>query len=384
VLAIVLVSAPARAEKDEPRDDTTADQLVLVNATAKLGDVGQIARLRRVLSSRGLLFKLPENLEAALDGRNVLVADIDAIKEAFFNTDYATALKIIESDEKRVLGGAAGGDPVPALAELSQWRGLIAAGLGDQDEAVRQFRAAYRLNPAWAPDKKLASPRVRALVKQAHKDPSDTGVLRVDADPSEAMISIDGGEIREARGKITLPVGVHLVMVTAAKRKPYAELVEIATDAPYKLTIALDKESTLDRAARLVDETVAAPPGKARLKRAGALSRLTGATRLLVIEDGGDDHVTLRMYDVELKKVSKPLELLGDASSAAIARKVKAALEPDNLIDVSAVLVTTSSPPAESHWYQKWYVWAGVAAIAGGGFASYEYMTREPTSVRGF
>ncbi|MDB4959892.1 MAG: hypothetical protein JWO36_7461 [Myxococcales bacterium] len=372
-----LATSMARADA-EAQDD----QVVVVNAAAKLGDVGQISRVSRVLESRGMLFKLPKSLAATLDGRNVLVADVDAIKDAFANTDYATALKMIEADEQRILGGIAGGDPVPALAELCQWRGLIAAGLDNKEEAIRQFRAAYRFNPAWSPDRKLASPTVSKLVRQARREPIETGMLHVDADPETAMISVDGGERTTATSQTKLTVGIHLVMITAPDRKPYTELVDIRAKDPYKIAITLDKESTLDRAARLVDESAAAPPGKARLKRTRALAKLTGVKRFLFVEGGDDDHVTLRLYDVELKKVSKALDLEGSATSAAIARKVTAALDPDNLIDVTAVIVSADAAPAPKRWYEHWYVWAGVAALAGGSYFTYQYSTRAPTMVR--
>jgi hypothetical protein len=281
-----------------------------------------------------------------------------------------------------VLGEAVSGDPIPALAELSQWRGIIAAALNEQDEAVRWFRAAHRFNPAWQIDKKLASPRVRQMVKKSKREPDETGIVRVDADPDDAKVSIDGGEARPNTDKLELPIGVHLVTVTAPDRKPYAELVDVQQDEPYKIQISLDKESTLDRAARLVDETVSAPTGKARLKHAKALARLTGAKRMLFIEDGNDDHVTVRLYDIELKKVSRPLELDGSASSAAIARKVKAALDPDNLIDANTLVFTTRGAPEQPHWYSHWYVWAGAALVVGAAAGGYEYMTREPTQVR--
>ena len=386
-IAVVLASVAGRARADHnvaEAEEPTDDQVVVVNAAAKVGDIGQIARLHRVLDARHLLVKLPEQLEATLDGRNALIADLDSIKDAYAMSDYATALKIIDSDETRILDQAVSSDPIPSLAELSQWRGIIAAALNQEDEAVRGFRAAHRFNPAWSIDKKLASPRVRSMVKKSRREPDETGVLRVEADSDDATMSIDGGEARSTHGKVELTVGVHLVVVSADKRKSYAELVDISEGELFKFAIALDKESNLDRAARLVDESTAAPPGKARLKRARALSRLTGVKRMLFVEGSNDDHVTVRLYDVQLKKVSKPLDLDGAASSSMIARKVAAALDPENLIDADTVIVATDVRPEPMHWYQHWYVWAGAAAILGGGFASFEYMTREPTSVRGF
>lgn len=379
---VMLAGGTARAELDGDGEN----QLVVVNTAPRLGSIGQIARLRRVLDSRKLLLKLPENLEATLDGRNTLIADIDAIKEAYASSDYATALAIIEEDEKRILGDAISRDPIPALAELSQWRGIIAAGLNDQDEAMRWFRAAYRFNPAWTMDKKLTSPRVRSIIKRAQREVKETGTLRISTDPEGATVSIDGGPERPANDKFTLPIGTHLVLIKADKRKPYAELVEIEDSKAFRIDLTLDEESTLDKAARLVDATAAAPAGKSRLKRAKALAKLTGTSRILFVEEGDDEHVTVRLYDVDSKKVSRALELAGSASSAQIARKVIAALEPENLVDVNTVIVTNrvyeQSKPTP--WYARWYVWAAVGVVAVGSYATYDYMSREPTAVRGF
>ncbi len=377
-VAVVVIALASVAHAD---DDP--EQVVVVNAAAKLGDMGQIARLKRMLLSRGLLYKLPDKLEAQLDGRNVLIDDLDQIKDAYANGDYQSARKTIDADEKRILEQAANGDPVPALATLAQWRGLIAAVTGEQEEAVRQFRCAYRLNPAWAPDKRLVSPRVRSLIKRAHVEPSETGSLRIEIDPDDAKIAIDGGEARPAHGRLEMAIGLHLVQITAPDRAAYAELIDITAERPAHIEIALDKESTIDRAARLLDQTAAAPAGKPRLKSARGIARLTSWPRMLVIEDGGDNHITVRLYDVDAKKVSSQFELDGDAPSSDIAQKIKAALDPDNLVDVSQVAIATRVEP--KRWYDHWYVWAGAAAIvvgAAGGYEYYSYATRPATSLR--
>jgi hypothetical protein len=209
---------------------------------------------------------------------------------------------------------------------------------------------------------------VRSLVKKARREVEKTGALRVDADPDGAMISVDGREAIPASGKLDLPVGKHLVVITATDRKAYAELVDIVPSKTERLTIQLQQESKSDRAARLVDETVAAPPGKARL----------------IVEEGSDDKVVVRLYDAQLKKVSKPIELEGGASSAAIARKIKAALDPDTMIDADAIAVAKAARGGQ-RWYERWYVWVAVGAVvAAGGFAGYELASRGPSSVRGF
>jgi hypothetical protein len=386
-LALLACTLGGVAYADDAADTGTSDdQIVLVNAAPRLGDIGVIAKLRRSLGSRGMLFKLPEKLEATLDGRNLLIADLDALKDAYASGDFASALKIIESDEARIVAQAANGDPIPALAQLAEWRGIIAAALNEKDEALRQFRFAYRLNPAWLPDKHVVKPNVRAIIKKAHREPTETGFLHVDADPDGAKVQVDGGEQKDAREKIELPIGLHLVLVTAPSRASYAELVDIEAGQPFRMPIALDKESKLDRAARLVDETAAAPAGKSRLKRARELTHyLSGPKRVLVVEDGSEDHVTVRLYDVELKKVSNQIQLDGDATPSAIAHKIQSALDPENLLDASAIAVASQGKP--KRWYERWYVWAGVAgvaAVAVGGVGLYEASNHAPTMLKGF
>ncbi len=379
---LLLATTIASADPGEtPRDD---DQMVLLNASnSKLGDSGQIDKVRRVLDAKGMLMRLPDRLEAALDGRTMKIDDLDVIRDAYTKLEFETALEKIEANETRILENAGGGDPVPAMSALAEWRGMIAVGMEHNDEAIKWFRAAVRLNPAWAPDTKLASARVRPLVKKARKPVEETGKLRIDSDPESAMIQIDDGKPQPLADKLTLEAGYHLVLLTAEGRTTYAEMVDIVPDKTFKLEISLGKERSADKAAKLIDATVTAPPGKSRLKRAKALSEVAnGTTRFLVIEERTDEKLTLRFYDVGSKKVSKPFDLMNDSSSNGIARKLVAALDPDNMMEPTSVMIVERQ--RSQRWYERWYVWAGIAAVAGGGILGYHYMTREPTSIRGF
>ena len=381
LVGCLLASSIASANPDEPTKEDA--QLVLLNASSKLGDSGQIDKVRRVLDAKGMLMKLPDRLEAALDGRTMRIGDIEAIRDAYTKLEFGTALEIVDANETRILENAGGGDPIPAMAELAEWRGMIAAGMEHPDEAIKWFRAAVRLNPTWSPDKKLASARVRPLIKKARKPVEETGKLRIDSDPENAMIQIDDGKPQQLGDKLTLEAGYHLVLLTAEGRTTYAEMVDIVADKTYKLEISLGKERSADKAAKLIDATVTAPPGQSRLKKAKALSEVAnGTTRFLIVEESTDEKLTLRFYDVGSKKVSKPFDLMSDSSSNGIARKLVAALDPDNMIEPTSVMIVEKQ--RSQRWYERWYVWAGIAAVAGGGFIGYQYMTREPTTVRGF
>ena len=382
-LLLLLSFQTASANDDDARAANDAEKpVVLLNATAKLGDLGPVQKIRRVLDTRGLLLEIPEGLAATLEGRNSQIADVDAIRDAYTNARFEQALQLIEDNEARILQHA-GGDPMPALAELSQWRGLIAVGQDDKDEAIAWFRAALRFNPAWTLDSSLAGPKVARLIKKARQEATETGKLRVDAEPATATVQVDGGKPQPIGERLSLPSGHHLVTITAEGRTSYAELVEIAAGKTTKVAISLDKETKSDQAARLVDATVAAPPGEARLKKVKGVSRFLGATRFLIIEDTSPERMVVRVYDVDMKKVSKQFDVEGTASSAAIARKVLAALEPEGMVDAGTVIVVNDRARPR-RWYERWYVWAGVAGVLGGGALGYHYMTREPTSIRGF
>ncbi|MEO8550642.1 MAG: hypothetical protein ABI678_11735, partial [Kofleriaceae bacterium] len=150
----------------------------------------------------------------------------------------------------------------------------------------------------------------------------------------------------------------------------------------------LEPEGELDRAAKLVDENAATPPGTARLERARAFKKLTSANRFLMIEGNDDARVRARLYDVAMKSVSKPLSLDGNAASAVIAGQVKSALGPgssDTVVVVGGPDDGGGGGPVDHpHWYHRWYVWAGAAVLLGGVVITYEAATRDPTSLRGF
>lgn len=378
----VLFASLASIESVRADDDASGDkQVVLVNATSKSNALPGIDRVRRVLDGRGMIFKLPASIVQLLDGTNLAVTDLDQIRGAMDDSDFKEAKRLIDADEKRVLASVGSGDPVPALAELSQWRGLIATlDEGDTEEAVSWFRAAVRFNPMWEPRGKFASaPSIKKLFQEAKKDPSENGKLRVDATPSDARVRIDGKENHASGEKIELPIGVHLVVVSAPDRSPYATLAHVKQGATVKLPVELAKESKDDRAGRLLEATVSEPSGKSRLKAAKPLAKLISATRLLYFEDSSEDKLVLRMYDVDAQKVSKQFDLDSSTPSTAITRKVLAALDFEG---GGEPVGGGGGPEGPTPWFKRWYVWVGVAVVAGVAIGGYELANRSPTSVR--
>lgn len=382
VAVVVLTTATAHADRHliTVADRDSDEQIVVVNAAGTAS--GLIARIHRALDQRGMLFHLNETLEATLEGRNTLPEDLESIKNAYASADYDTALKIIDEDEKRLLEHGTT-DVAISLSLLEGWRGMIAGAQNKDDDALRYFRAAVRFNPAWAVDKKLPSPRIRSIIINAHREVAETGTLKTIIEPDRATVTIDGNEQKTAGDRIKLPVGFHLVQISAEGKKTLAEIVDIADGKSEKIDEALQPAGQLDKAAKLLDETVAAPPGE-RLDRARALSKLTGSNRFLMVEGATEDHVNVRLYDISLKKVSRTFSLDGSASSAAIVRDVKGAFDGVPSTTLPDGHDGGGEDDHQSHWYSKWYWYAGAAVVLGGIYLTYHYASREPTTLKGF
>jgi hypothetical protein len=114
------------------------------------------------------------------------------------------------------------------------------------------------------------------------------------------------------------------------------------------------------------------------------LSKLTGSNRFLMVEGATEDRVNVRLYDISLKKVSKTFSLDGSASSAAIVHEVKLAFDNVPSTKMPDDHDGEGEDDHQSHWYTKWYWYAGAAVILGGIILTYDYASREPTHLKGF
>ena len=117
---ILAVASPAFAgprvaiDDDDDEVDVTPDaksgeQVVILNASSRLGNTGRMTRVKRVLESRNMLVDLPTNVENALAGANVLVGDVDEIRNAYLNFDFEHALDLVRTDETRILRNVSSG-----------------------------------------------------------------------------------------------------------------------------------------------------------------------------------------------------------------------------------------------------------------------------------
>ncbi len=388
IAALATLAGPAAADR-AGRPGSAADRtdagggVVLVNATSKRGDIGTYEKLRRVLDANDLLIKLAPPMQQLMDGRRLAIEDLASIRDAYVRMEYDTALGIVDQNERRVVANAASGDPLPPLAALQLWRGLIALGQEEDPKALEYFRAAHRFDPTVLPDPAFRrAPTVQKLLRSAAEPVKTTGKLKIELASAATVVTIDGGKPQDVSQRLSLATGLHVVIITERGMKPYLEIVNILPGQLERIAPELEPETMDDRAARLVDATVTAPPGRARLRSADEVARLIGRKRFLYIEDMADGRMTIRVYDVATARVSKTVDLDLTVSESAIRRKLIAAVSPENMLDTTRV-VLVEQPAASKAWYERWYVWVGAAAVLGGGALGYHYMTQEPMFVSG-
>jgi len=372
VVAVLALAPPALADADDDADTLADEGVALVNAAAPgvaPASERQLARLRKRLDALGALHPTPPDLAAALDGSTG--ANLGPIKAAFEKFDYDGAEELLEQSVNDLLTT---GDPeriAKPLAELLHWRGMIADELDDAADAETWFAASYRLDPDRPIDRETTPPRVRRVIERARNAELPDGKIAiglVDVPDEDVRVAVDGGPMARLGGPLALAAGYHLVVVTAPRKSPFAKLVRVGPNRTVELEVELSPESEVARARRARDAVSAARDDQARLKKARPLAKITGARRLLVIE--GEEELTVRVFDLDARTVSAPMSLREASRTAVLA----------DLLGVDAGFRRDRDPA----WYERWYVWVGVAALAGGGYATYELMSREPTTIRGF
>ncbi|MBK9030330.1 MAG: hypothetical protein IPL61_03155 [Myxococcales bacterium] len=354
------LAAPASAEPEN-------DGVVVINGGAS---PRELELLRKRIEVLGVLQPTSTAIAAALE--NGPAYDLRPIRNAYANFEFDRADELIEAGLGDLFANGAPAQIADGAAELFYWRGLVAANDDREDEALAWFAATFRIAPAFEVDDATASPKVRGLINSAKKARPALRPLYIDgAEPGaeDAELAIDGGPVQAVVEEVPLAIGLHLIVITARKKKPFATMVDIRSNRDNGLTVQLDDEDDVSWARRLRLETLDARTTDDRLKRTRRLAKLTGARRFVVIEDEPDPKV--RVYDAVAETESAALSLRKASQPSVLAALL--GVDSGGLHDGPAV------------WYKRWYVWAAVGAVvAGGGIGIYAYSQREPSRIMGF
>lgn len=367
IAALVAGSEPASAE--------TPAAAVVVNLAgepaARAAAEAEVTAVRRGLAERGLVRALPPELAEVVEGETALRGfqlDLEPVRQAYAGFAYDRAQELLEQASEEVLDRAPEGQLGRFLGEILFWRGKVAVAAGDRAAAARWFAGAIAVAPAVHPDPAVDPPLVvRAFARARRRRAPPAGVVAITASAG-TLLRVDQQPAQPAAGELSLPAGLHLLVLTAPGRERRAALVEVPARGRIEVDGELPVESRAHQVARAIAVAGAVAPGAARLSALGSLGGLLGARRLVVIEAGDQGGLVARLYDLDAATASAPVAL-GDPEAMAMAlglvtpppAELKPPPEPEQRADLVAV---PARRERDRPWYRRWWLWSVVGAAA--------------------
>lgn len=352
---------------------------------ARLHDLGQAAQAREAAALDAVAAALARARQAYLDQR--------------FD-DMIAVLTQVEQEHLRVLA-----EPRHAavLWELSFQIGLAAHARGagadmsagdspdpgaeDRARATARFRLALALDPGRRPLRELYGPEVSAAFAEALG--ADAAVpprpVRLEVTPADATVVVDGVPLltttQAAAAQATassgpararnLRPGLHVVRAAAPGYQTRAALVTV--DQSGALRVALTERAEADPVDRIGGSWSrgALAPGTASGQRAiAAVARAAGAGVVVVVDAApGQGRATARALSAA--RVDPPVQ--ADTAPAAV---IAALARWDGAV-AGAVDGRHGASEARPPWWQRWWVWAGVAGTVAAGAILTAVITRD-------
>jgi hypothetical protein len=254
-------------------------------------------------------------------------------------------------------------------AEVQLWLAVIAAQAGASGLSHSAFRRAAALDPTRHLLEAEAPPEIVALSERVQREVAlgPRGEMDVRASVGGARVILDDVPQGTAPLRVRAPVGRHVLRVEAAGYATYAAFIDVLEGERPPLEIAL-AEAPLLAAARDVDRAArgrdyaALPAALAALAAAGAQ-----LDRVLVLESAGAGRRALlvRCDAQGCRRAARALDARlpaawpdGPLRAAELARD-RAWLDRD----------AEPARTAAVAWWQHWYVWGPLAAVAAGATA---------------
>lgn len=391
VIAVVLATATVAAADERA--------VVVVNATsgdARAAAAERVAALRAYLVDRGLARRLPDALADAVEGAgdDAYAYDGSGVERAYAAFDYAGAHELLATATADALAAADSGALAAILAEIWLWRGMIAVAEGDASAADRWFRAALRLRPDRVLDPAVVPPRVRAAYARARgPETRARGVLRLRVAPADAVVSVDDRRRASPAKPLSVAAGPHVVVVEQPGFARDARVVFVRPGDTLDLELQLAPE-TRAMAARRATAELAGARGPPPQRLLAALAELVGARWLLVVTDDRGGVLVARLYDARTGARSRAMTVPDDEPPRAIARMVAAdsvdlrlparADAPARTDLGGAPATARRDAAATPAWYERWWVWATVGAVAVSATSAYVLTRDDDPQLVGF
>ena len=250
-------------------------------------------------------------------------------------------------------------------AEIQLRLALIAAQAGQDGVAESAFRRAATLDPARrlldaeaAPEVVARGVRVQRETALGARGEFDVRVLAADA-----RVYLDDVALGRAPAHVRAPVGRHVLRVEAPGRVSYGAFIDVLEGARPALVVEPVPSPELERARALAR---AARRGN-YAQVAEGLAAPDAPSDVLVLETARTSQRAL-LVACDAHGCRRPLRIAGAALPSALPLP---ALDSDSLARDRSWLgaAPAATDAASTPWWQRWYVWAPLAAAAAGATA---------------
>jgi len=303
------------------------------------------------------------------DAAGVVLASVEAdlarAQEHYLAQSWDEMVDGLARAEDRALSVLARPEACGALWEFEFRRGLglgARNGEGDVERRLEHFALAFTIDRKRRPLGDLYGPDVAAAFLGAVEavNAHTARPTALELSPADARLTIDCVPVPDG-APVSLPPGLHVVLVEAPGYQPHAAVIDLVAGAPLSVTLAPD---VTDDPVRRVAVTW---PGT-RLVPHGAAS--VGAIEGIAADRGVDRWVALSPSEggtrAELWHAGRRISTVHDARASSAAVTV---LRPVPLVGpaVPPPAVVVSQPPGDGDTpkplVRKWWFWT---AIAGG------------------
>jgi hypothetical protein len=281
--------------------------------------------------------------------------------------DEGTALRRLAEAQRLAWEALSVPGAAAFCAEVELQLAVTAAQAGHWELAADSLARAARLG---APRRLLAaeaSPEVVALADRVFRDAAAgaEGELPISVDAPGARLFLDDIDRGLAPQRVRARVGTHALRIEAAGRVPYHARIEVAqgTRPAQRFVLAPDPRALAKarvRAALGADATTLAYATSELFEAAPELAQLVWSER--------DIRAQRRLvYICDAQGCRDPIRFEGDAP---LTTRSAAGLTPETLRaarDWMHAVRALADPPAlaeSSPWWNRWYVWTALAALA--------------------
>lgn len=277
-------------------------------------------------------------------------------------------------------------------AEVELQLAVTAAQAGHLELAENSLARAARLDSARQLLAAEASPEVVALARRVFRDAAagPEAELPVEVSAQGARIFVDDVDRGLAPQRLRLRAGTHALRIEAPGHLAHHARLEVAEGSRPVQRFVLAPDPKLLALASMMR----ARAGDARALQREATLLLSAASELRAIawlESGpARERELLLRCDREgcrapvrmvhgVRGADSDAERAGASLTAANLTQARAWLDAEPAPGLDAALAQSASKAAHSPWWQRWYVWSAVGALAIGGVLTAIALQPEPT-----